>query len=626
MAMILMVSKIYSHILALTSFGLFVKFLVYGHSRNEPDPYSNLYVENMLVKPDPAVSLQTNPFEIKKSGDAIKVLWSGISTPSEDDFLAFYSPPETLTTPRISESVPITFQYAHTASSHMNQGKGELEFNVLSLRDDYVVGFFKGGLEQPVLVGVSNVLVAADKNEVTGVHLAMGKDSQTMMVSWVTKDSVDPTVFFQEAEEGISAFKGQSKLEQASAIRATFTREDLCGAPANSVGFHDPGSLHTAALTNLKPGTTYSYVVGDKVLDTWSDVGTFQTPPADNFEGSIRFALFADLGTARPDGSHHGLKEEFDAIKSMSLVKEKLAQSGPSPLFSSALASAEKLQHGLDFVLHVGDISYADGYLARWDEFLKLIEPVASRIPWMTAVGNHERCSFGTSKLTPTSGFWEAKSSGGECNVPYRKYFPMPYSIPEIKDDSPWYSFDYGPVHFTVISSEHDFTHGSKQFRWIVSDFQKVDRSNTPWLLFASHRPMYVSSLAHGDGTSDEDQDVAELLQQNLEPLLLKYQVDVAVYGHHHSYQRSCQIVNGKCVSSSSRAKAQAPVHVVVGMAGRSLSDNPYPTPPEWNEKLNNVEHGVTFIEANQTHFYLEFLTVNAEGSQEKRDEFLLWK
>lgn len=48
------------------------------------------------------------------------------------------------------------------------------------------------------------------------------------------------------------------------------------------------------------------------------------------------------------------------------------------------------MQHEADFILHIGDISYADGYQPGWDLFLQKIEPVAARIPYMTAPGNHE--------------------------------------------------------------------------------------------------------------------------------------------------------------------------------------------------------------------------------------------
>ena len=41
----------------------------------------------------------------------------------------------------------------------------------------------------------------------------------------------------------------------------------------------------------------------------------------------------------------------------------------------------------------------------------------------------------------------------------------MPGEAGAAMADSPWYGFDFGPVHFTVISTEHDFTPGSKQVR-----------------------------------------------------------------------------------------------------------------------------------------------------------------
>jgi len=41
-------------------------------------------------------------------------------------------------------------------------------------------------------------------------------------------------------------------------------------------------------------------------------------------------------------------------------------------------------------VMHVGDLSYADGTPSAWPTFMDLIEPVAKRVPYMIAIGNHE--------------------------------------------------------------------------------------------------------------------------------------------------------------------------------------------------------------------------------------------
>lgn len=49
--------------------------------------------------------------------------------------------------------------------------------------------------------------------------------------------------------------------------------------------------------------------------------------------------------------------------------------------------------------------------------------------------------------------------SGGECGVPYETYFQMPTAA----KDKPWYSTEQGSVHFTIISTEHNWSHNSDQ-------------------------------------------------------------------------------------------------------------------------------------------------------------------
>jgi len=59
---------------------------------------------------------------------------------------------------------------------------------------------------------------------------------------------------------------------------------------------------------------------------------------------------------------------------------------------SVAKAVAKEIQAGnVDSIFHIGDISYATGFLVEWDFFLHLITPLASQVSYMTAIGNHER-------------------------------------------------------------------------------------------------------------------------------------------------------------------------------------------------------------------------------------------
>jgi acid phosphatase type 7 len=62
-------------------------------------------------------------------------------------------------------------------------------------------------------------------------------------------------------------------------------------------------------------------------------------------------------------------------------------------------------------VFHIGDLPYANGYISQWDQFTAQVAPISAKKPYMIASGNHER------DWPNTGGFFDVKSSGGECGV-----------------------------------------------------------------------------------------------------------------------------------------------------------------------------------------------------------------
>lgn len=61
---------------------------------------------------------------------------------------------------------------------------------------------------------------------------------------------------------------------------------------------------------------------------------------------------------------------------------------------------SRELQHSqpTELILHVGDIAYADGKVSAWTRFMHQVQPIASKVPYMVAVGNHEGGQFGYEK------------------------------------------------------------------------------------------------------------------------------------------------------------------------------------------------------------------------------------
>ncbi len=91
------------------------------------------------------------------------------------------------------------------------------------------------------------------------------------------------------------------------------------------------------------------------------------------------------------------------------------------------------------------------GYSSQWDVFFDQVERLVTKMPYMTTIGNHER-------NWPNSGdrFPAQYDSGGECGVAYERRLQMPRPA----EDKPWYSFDFGPIHFLQYSTEHVFAKG----------------------------------------------------------------------------------------------------------------------------------------------------------------------
>ena len=110
----------------------------------------------------------------------------------------------------------------------------------------------------------------------------------------------------------------------------------------------------------------------------------------------------------------------------------------------------------VDAVFHGGDISYSVGYLAKWDFFLNMITPFASRVMLFITIGNHE-ADFSNTQLGAEKDV-HYDDSGGECGVVVQSLLPMPST--HSSRGNPWWSYDMGLVHLIGFSSEHNFKKG----------------------------------------------------------------------------------------------------------------------------------------------------------------------
>jgi acid phosphatase type 7 len=151
-----------------------------------------------------------------------------------------------------------------------------------------------------------------------------------------------------------------------------------------------------------------------------------------------------------------------------------------------------------DLIVHTGDIAYDDGTLAQYeDNVFGVYADLFRNIPFFPAAGNHDHRTL--------------------QGAPFREVFSLPGGTGD-----KWYSFDWGRVHFVALDTEADY---SMQARWLEQD---LAANTQPWTIIYFHKPMY-SSGHHGSDLR---------LRSKLEPILVKYGVQLVLAGHDHNYER----------------------------------------------------------------------------------------
>ncbi|CCI46863.1 unnamed protein product [Albugo candida] len=248
----------------------------------------------------------------------------------------------------------------------------------------------------------------------------------------------------------------------------------------------------------------------------------------------------------------------------------------------------------LTAIFHAGDLSYADSDQPRWDSWAKLIEPIASEIPWMVASGNHEKETPCKSKTDPF--------------ISYQNRFRMPYinEPNSLQERNLYYGIRVGMTHFIILSPYIDTTKNSSQYRWLEEELRRVNRALTPWICVLMHGPWYNSNTAHQNRNEPHFE-----MKRNMESLLYHNRVDLIISGHVHAYERSLPVWN-------EQVQLDGIVYVVVGDGGNreGLASSFLQPAPEWSAFRKALYGYILWNVTNQTHAALEWYAHNGEGAQ----------
>lgn len=230
--------------------------------------------------------------------------------------------------------------------------------------------------------------------------------------------------------------------------------------------------LYSAVIGDLAPGTRYSYRL---VQGQAAAGGSFVTAP----ESSATRLKFVSYGDTRTNIKDH------DAV-----AGQVVALFAADPQYQT-------------FNMMLGDIVETGDAEESWNKELfhpelKNIRAELANLAFIPVRGNHEH-----------------------SGVLFGKYFPFPYP----NTDGRYWSFDYGPAHFTVIDQYSEHQPGSAQYEWLVKDLAATQK---PWKFVALHMPGWSAT-----------ERANAFVQDALQPLLEQYGVAALFAGHDHFYSRA---------------------------------------------------------------------------------------
>lgn len=288
--------------------------------------------------------------------------------------------------------------------------------------------------------------------------------------------------------------------------------DSLMQLPASSDAFSDDGLttyIHTATVSDLKPGTAYEYRVG--AGDKRSDWQSFHTAQGHDFKALI----FPD------------------------------SQSSDYSVWAATAQPAWQRNQDAQFFINMGDLvdNGQDHY--QWNAWFDVVGDMIARIPVVPLLGNHETYDKDWKIRMPEA---------------YLHLFALP-RIDREKYQNQFYSFDYGDVHFVVLNTQSqelaDFEPSldEDEVAWFKEDMAKTTKK---WKIVLMHKDPLQYGFANRPQPREEGFSPEGRLWM---PLFDQYGVDAVLSAHLHTYRDRGHIRNFQRDESG-------PLYLITGVAG----------------------------------------------------------
>ena len=334
------------------------------------------------------------------------------------------------------------------------------------------------------------------KTDYEKVSMVPGADATKMNYAWYSKTA-------DEAKIRISTNVDMSKTTEADGSNIySENYKEFTGTSKEYKKIDDVTYYaNKVTITELKENTTYYYQC--LVDGKWTSVKKFKTGDTSNFS-------FLYVGDPQIGASKGQTPTESSEAQSADIAARNDAFS-----WNKTLTAAISDHSDVDFIVSAGDqinnTGDDNGQEREYAGFLSA--DVLSNVPVAPTIGNHD------SKFAN-----------------YQNHFNVPNAYTEEQNATPAgndYYYTYGDVLFIVLNTNN---YNCADHEALIKKAEQA-APNAKWKIVTFHHDIYGSGYDH----SDSDGIV---LRTQLTTLLDKYDIDVVLQGHDHTYSRSYMLTS----------------------------------------------------------------------------------
>lgn len=163
------------------------------------------------------------------------------SNPQPNDWVAAYSPPDV----DITKTVPVKYAWMDTDKAFNKTHHGSLRFRMTNLRQGVKFYYMTNGLKKGAAANVSaQTLTWENPNEQLRPRVVATGNPDIFTLLWSSASSAKPTLEWRSTKTG-------AYTTIVPATTDAVTKDELCGYPANDIGWFDTGLIHSAPLEGM---------------------------------------------------------------------------------------------------------------------------------------------------------------------------------------------------------------------------------------------------------------------------------------------------------------------------------------------------------------------------------------